>query len=285
MKPFDHYTPGTLSEALELLQDLDGRGQVIAGGTDLMLKLKAKTISPNALVNIKRLPELKGIAFDEDDGLVIGSLTTLRELNHSPVVKERYPSLAEAAGLMASEQIRSFATVGGNLCNAAPSADLAPPLIAMGGEACIVGASDERVIPLERFFLGPGSTDLKSGDLLKQINLPSPVGSTVFIKHSPRVLMDISVVCLAIKLLVVDRLCKQVKIVLGAVSSAPMRARRAEEALLGHSLTSDRISLVARTASEECSPIDDVRGSAWYRQRMVEVLTRRGLKMFSSDSR
>jgi carbon-monoxide dehydrogenase medium subunit len=284
MKPFDHYSPESLSEAIELIARFDGKGHVIAGGTDLNLKMKAGTLAPDALINIKRLSELKGISYEEDKGLEIGALTTLRELTRSDIIQDRYPSLAYAASLMASEQIRSFATLGGNLCNAAPSADLAPPLIAFRGEARIVGSSGEHTIPLEDFFLGPGSTALKPGELLMQINLPPPVGKTVFLKHSPRVYMDISVVCVGLQLFAVDGVCRQERIVLGAVAPVPLRARRAEAELGGKMLTPGNISKAAQIAAEECSPIDDVRGSAWYRRRMVEVLTRRGLNLLVANT-
>lgn len=279
MRSFDHFTPKSLPEALELLARLNGQTYPIAGGTDLLLKMKSGELTPQRLVNIKRLPELMGITYDQRTGLKLGALATLRELTRSPLIREHYPVLAQTAGLIASEQIRSFATLGGNLCNAAPSADLAPPLIALGGTVRLVGPSGERRLLLEDFFLGPGSTALQPGELLKEISVQPPEGNTIYLKHSPRAFMDIAVVGVAVHMQLAGSVCRQARIVLGAVAPVPLRARRAEAELIGP-LTEKRIAQAAKTAAEECSPIDDVRGSAWYRKRMVEVLVNRAAVTF-----
>lgn len=289
MKAFDHYTPTTLPEALALLGRLDGQARVIAGGTDLMLKMKAGAATPAAVVNIKRLPELKGIKHlvvesptnpptHQNIGLRIGALTTLRELTRSPLIQERYPVLAEAAGVMASEQIRSFATVGGNLCNAAPSADLAPPLIALEATVRLAGPGGDRHLPLEAFFLGPGRSALEADELLREIILPPPEERVLYFKQAPRAYMDIAVVGVAVSLHLVNGLCQRVRIALGAVAPVPLRVRQVEPELTGQPLTADRIERAASLAATACSPIDDVRGSAWYRRRMVQVLARRALQ-------
>ncbi len=280
MRAFDHHTPTSLPQALALLARLDGQAQVNAGGTDLMLKLKSGLTTPAALVNIKRLPELKGITFITETGLQLGALTTLRELTRSPLIKEFYPCLALAASVMASEQIRTFATLGGNLCNASPSADMAPPLIALDAVAHIAGPDGERQLPLEKFFLGPGQSALAPGELLRRIEVPPPRGETRYIKHSSRAYMDIAIVGLGLRLELVEGVCQTARIVLGAVAPTPLRVQPAEDALTGYQLNQDRIDQAARIAAETASPIDDVRGSAWYRRRMVEVLTRRTLLDF-----
>ena len=277
MKAFDHYTPQSINEAIELISNFNGTGIVIAGGTDVHLKMKTGLVSPEAVINIKQIPELKGLTYDKKKGARIGALTTLRELTRSPDISGYYPALCRAAGLMASEQIRSFATIGGNLCNAAPSADLAPPLIALNGQMTIIGKSRSREIFVEDFFSGPGSTTLSEGELVQEITIPPPTGKTIFIKHSPREYMDISVVCIALNIELVDGTCKDTKIVLGAVAPTPLRIEKAEKILIGQKITSAAISKAAAITAKECSPIDDVRGSAAYRRRMVEVLTRRGL--------
>ncbi len=278
MQAFDHYTPKSLPEAIDLLDRLNDQVYLSAGGTDLMLKMKAGVVTPATIINIKRLLELQGLTYDEERGLQIGALTTLRELTRSSVIHEHYPCLAQAASQMASEQIRSFATVGGNLCNASPSADLAPPLIALGATALLVGPQGERQLPLEDFFLGPSQSVLKPGELLQRIEVPPPQGKTIYLKHSPRTFMDIAVVGVGIGLKMSGKVCRTVKIVLGAVAPVPLRVESAEVALIGQSPTPDHITHAAKLAAEACSPIDDVRGSAWYRRRMVEVLTQRGLQ-------
>ncbi|MCP4422657.1 MAG: xanthine dehydrogenase family protein subunit M, partial [Chloroflexi bacterium] len=265
MRAFDHFMPQTLPDAFELLAQFNGQGHVNAGGTDLMLKMRAGVLEPSAIISIKRLPELKGMAYDQATGLRMGALTTLRELTRTPFINQHYPVLAQAAGKMASEQVRSFATMGGNLCNGSPSADLAPPLIALGATAVIINISGERHLPLENFFLGPSQTALQSGELLKEIIIPPPLGQTTYQKHSPRAYMDIAVAGVAIQIFIADGLCQQVRIVLGAVAPVPLRVREAELVLEGERVENGRfakpdlIQQAAQIASETCSPIDDVR--------------------------
>jgi len=235
-------------------------------------------VRPQTIINIKRLPELQGIHDAAAAGIRLGALVTLRELTRSPLIQAHYPALAQAAGLMASEQIRSFATVGGNLCNGSPSADLAPPLIALEGTAAVVNASGKRHIPLAEFFLGPGKTALQPGELLQEIHLPPPQGQTIYQKHSPRAFMDIAVVGVAVRLYIRGDICQQARIVLGAVAPIPLRVLEAEQILERNRVSDGRIQQAAQAAAEACTPIDDVRASAWYRRRMVNVLTRRGLE-------
>lgn len=242
-----------------------------------MIKMKKGLVAPQIIVNIKRLSELKGLAYDEQSGLRLGALTTLGELTRSPLIRRHYPCLAETAALMASRQIRNFATIGGNLCNASPSADSAPPLIALGATVHLVGPQGERDLPLEDFFLGPGQTVLAPGELLQWIDVPPPDGHTTYIKHTPRAFMDISVVGVCVHLKMAGERCQSARIVLGAVAPTPMRARQAEAGLIDQRLTLEHIEQAAKLAAAESKPISDVGGSAWYRQRMVEVATRRNL--------
>ena len=278
MRPFNHFTPTTLSEALSLLVEHSGKAEVIAGGTDLLLKMKAGLRKSDVVVNIKRLPDLRRLAYDAADGLKLGALTTLRELTRSPIISENYPVLAQTAHIMASEQIRSLATVGGNLCNAAPSADLAPPLIALDASVSLIGPAGERKLSLADFFMGPGKSVLLPGELLKEITLPPPVGKAVYLKHSPRAYMDIAVVGVAVRIRLEGDICREARVVLGAVAPLPLRAHQSEEVLVGQALTEEVILQATKTAAQECSPIDDVRGAAWYRRHMVEVLLKRGIK-------
>ncbi|MCL4298671.1 MAG: xanthine dehydrogenase family protein subunit M [Anaerolineae bacterium] len=297
MQAFDHYTPTSLPEALDLLRHLNGqlpaedksaienprpsdgqsKFQPVAGGSDLVIKLKKGLAAPKTIINIKRLPELKGLAYDDQSGLRLGALTTLGELTRSPLIRRHYPCLAETAALMASRQIRNFATIGGNLCNASPSADSAPPLIAFGATVHLVSSQGERDLPLEDFFLGPGQTALAPGELLQWIDVPPPDGQTVYHKHTPRAFMDISLVGVCVRLKIAERCCQLARIVLGAVAPTPLRARQAEAVLLDQTLTPELVEQAAKLAAGEAKPITDVGGSAWYRRRMVEVATRRNL--------
>ncbi|MEK7784607.1 MAG: xanthine dehydrogenase family protein subunit M [Chloroflexota bacterium] len=289
MKPFGYLAPRTLAEAVDVLAKHNGQaagtGAVVAGGTDLLLKMKAGRLAPEVVVNIKRIPELRCLSFESH--LTLGALTTLEELRRSPIIREHYPALAGAAATMASVQIRNLATVGGNLCNAAPSADLAPILIALNAIVRIAGPGGERRTPLVEFFTGPGTTVLEPGELMVALKVPRPTGPALYLKHSPREHMDIAVVGVGLSLRWSSTLrvtatptptCESARVVLGAVAPPPLRAQRAEEELLGGPLNAERIDRAAKLAAEEAKPIDDVRGSAWYRRRMVEVLTRRGLE-------
>jgi carbon-monoxide dehydrogenase medium subunit len=286
MKAFEYFAPRSLAEATEVLAKYQGEARTVAGGTDLLLKMKAGRLSPKAIVNIKRVPELRGLTFNSH--LTLGALTTLEEIKQSSMIRERYPALSDAAATMASVQIRNLATVGGNLCNAAPSADLAPILIALNAAARLAGIQGERRVPLEDFFTGPGTTVLAPGELLVSLEVPPPAGPSVYLKHSPREHMDIAVVGIGLALRGYNPLsqeCAEPRVVLGAVAPVPLRARRAEAELTGGPLAAERIDRAAKIAAEEAKPIDDVRGSAWYRRRMVAVLTRRGLETLTRADR
>lgn len=280
MQSITHITPTTLNEALELMAQKNGGSHVIAGGSDLVLNMRNGLVSPKKLINIKRLQELKGITYEKHKGLRIGALTTLRDIHRSSIIQSQYPALSFAASKMASEQIRAFATVGGNLCNGSPSADQSVPLIALGATANLISYSGRREIPLEEFFLGPGETALAPDELLWEITVPPPQGETIFTKHTPRNYMDISVVCVALRLGMAGDVCQESRIVLGAVAPTPLRARNAESILDGQTLSPRTINDAAVAAADESKPIDDAKGTAWYRKKMVEVLVRRGLSTF-----
>ncbi len=284
MKSFVHVTPQSLPEAIFLLDKWKRQGQVIAGGTDLLLKMKAGVLEPMAVINIKQLPELKGISYEPQSGLKIGALTTVRELTRSAVIREHYPALLQAGSLLASEQIRSLATVGGNLCNAAPSADLAPPLMALGGVAHVVGTAGERLVPLGQFFQGPGRTVMAADELLQAIDLPVPMGTAVYQRYTPRTLMDIAVAGVAVWAEFEADVCRAARIILGAVAPVPLRATDAEALIVGKPLTQSLIEQAAQAAAQECQPIDDIRSSAAYRRRMVAVLVRRGLLQVKGEA-
>lgn len=280
MKSFDYYAPTSLNEALGLLAEQGGRARALAGGTDLLLKMRAGRLVPGCLINIKRLPELRGLSYDATQGLRLGALTTVAEIMASPDVCSRYPALAHAAATMASVQIRNLATVGGNLCNAAPSADLAPPLIALGAQAHIAGPRGERSVALEDFFTGPGQTVLADDELLIRVTVPPPEAglAAVYLKHTPREAMDIAIVGVAAAVAWSDGVCASARIVLGAVAPTPLVAQEAGEALIGRPLEEEYIAEAARRAAQAARPIDDVRASAWYRREMVGVLVRRALR-------
>lgn len=282
MKAFEYHAPESLQAAIELLFQHGEGAYPLAGGTDLITKTRFGGLSPRVVVNLKRIPGLAEIMPAEDGGLRIGALVTLNRIALSPLVRQRCPMLAATTAKMASPLIRNLATLGGNLCNAAPSADTAQPLIALGAKAVIVGAGGERRVALEEFFTGPGETVLEKGELLTEVVVPppDPRARGTYLKHTYRQAMDIAIVGVAalVRFDAQDSICQDARIVLGAVAPTPLRARQAEAVVKGAPLTDDLIVEAARQAAQEARPIDDTYSSAWYRRRMVEVLTRRALQ-------
>lgn len=276
MRPFTHHAPSDLESALRLLSDLGPRATVLAGGTDLLLNLREGTLQPEAVVSLRKVAELRGI-YENAHGLRIGATTTLREIIRSPVLRGKYPCLVHAASLVGSVQVRSLATVGGNLCNAAPSADMAPPLLALDAELILASIKGKRKLPLHDFFLSPGEQALQSGELLSEIVIPPPQGETIYLKHSQRAFMDIAMVGVALRLDTNGGKISAVRVALGAVAPTPMRAKSAEKELEDQPPSDDLFARAAAVAAEACTPIDDIRAPAWYRRRIVEVLIRRGL--------
>lgn len=282
MRPFAHFSPKSLDEALDTFRREGEGGRPIAGGTDLVVQLKEgghKFPYPRYLVSLRRLPELKVLEWREGEGLRLGAGLTMSEVVESALVRERYPALVDGAGIVGSLQTMNMATIGGNACNAAPSADTAPPLLALEARARIVGPEGERVLPVEQFWLGPGRTVLRPGELLVEFLLPPPAprSAAVYRRHTPRKQMDIAVVgvAVAVELDGDGRALKRARIALGAVAPTPIRARRAEAALEGQAPTPEAIARAAALAREEATPISDVRGSAAFRRHLVEVVTER----------
>ena len=279
-EPFDFYQPATLAEASRLLKDNGPGGRFLAGGTDLVIALKEKGLLPKYLVDLKRVPGLTGIRESSDGGITIGALTTMREIEISSLITKKFPFLAQSAAEVGSIQIRNRATIGGNMANATPSADTAPPLIALNATAKIVGANGQRTVPLEEFFKGPGQTVMSAEEVLSEINIPKTHPGLVgeYIKFSPREMMDLAYVGIAVAYnLGDDDRCDGVRIVLGAVAPTPIRAKRAETALEGQNLTETLAEKVGQIAAEEAKPISDVRSSADYRRAMVGAMTTRAI--------
>ena len=286
LKKFDYFKPSTLSEALTLLNSYDGQAKILAGGTDLLVGMKVKGQSPKYIIDIKGIPELNNINNDSRQGLTMGALATIRAVENSPLVKENYPLLSSAAGLVGSVQVRNKATIGGNLCNAAPSAETAPSLICLDARVKIESLTGERVISLEEFFKGPGLTALDK-EILTEIQLPPRKKKGIYIKHSPRRAMDIAVVGVAVAVTDDNEEGKwdDVKIALGAVAPTPIRARKAEEILTGEKPEFELIEKAAALAQKAASPIFDVRASAGYRKKIVGILVRRALIHLSGLSK
>jgi len=280
-EPFEFYQPASLQEASRLLKENGPGGRFLAGGTDLVIAMKEKGLVPKYIVDLKRIAGLSGIREQGDGSIAIGALTTMREIETSPVITKKYPFLSQSAAEVGSIQIRNRATVGGNMANATPSADGAPALIALNATAKIVGANGARAVTLEDFFRGPGQTVMTSDEILTEITIPKTGPQLVgeYIKFSPREMMDLAYVGVAVayNLGASDKKCGGVRIILGAVAPTPIRAKRAEAALEGQTLTETLAEKVGQIAAEEAKPISDVRSSADYRRAMVGAMTKRAL--------
>jgi len=278
---FEHHAPASLSEALGLLSRYGGKAEVYAGGTDLLVAMKKREKTPEHLIDLKRIGEMKGVRLDEKKGIRIGALTTLGELERSTLVHEKFTPLWDAVTMMASPQIRSLGTLGGNLCGAVPSADTAPPLIVLGASVKMVGPNGEREILLENFFRGPKESVLQKNELMKEVFVPQPGDFTSgkYIKLMRREAMDLALVGVAAGVTTDGnrKICKDARIALGAVAPTPIRALQAEETLINREITEARAAEAGKAASVVCRPISDIRSSLAYRCSMVEVLTKRAI--------
>jgi len=279
-EPLEIYQPTTLREASRLLRDKGAGGRFLAGGTDLVIAIKEKGLIPTYVVDLKRVPGLSGIRENTDGSITIGALTTMRDIEIDSLLNKKYPFLCQSAAEVGSIQIRNRATVGGNMANATPSADVAPSMIALNATAKIVNAGGEMMVALEEFFRGPGQTIMSPDEILTEIIIPktSPQLVGEYIKFSPRDMMDLAYVGVAVAYIIAaDKRCSVVRIVLGAVAPTPIRARAAEALLEGQSLTEELAVKAAAVAAQESKPISDVRSSADYRRAMVEAMTKRAL--------
>jgi len=277
---FDYFAPTSIQEACRLLSEKGPDARVMAGGTDLMVKIRQGMAYPKAVIGLRRVAELAGISFDSRKGLTIDAMARLADVAGHPDIVEHYPAVSYAAGETANVQIRNMGTVAGNLCNAAPSADNAPALMALGAEALIASGRGERRLSLDEFFAAPGSTLLEPGEILTGVAVPPPLpNSGASYQHvSPRGKVDISAVGIGAFVVMEGKTCRQVRIVMGAVAPTPVHAGAAESLLEGKELTPALIDQAAEEASREAKPITDVRASAAYRSMMITVLTRRALK-------
>lgn len=281
LKKFEFYNPSSLPEALFLLKRFEGQGKLIAGGTDLLVQMKNHLLAPGKIINLLNVPELKGI--EEKGGeLRLGALVTHDQLGKSASLRNEREILSEAAWKVGSPQIRQRGTLGGNLCNASPSADTAPALLALGAEITLAGPEGERRLPLESFFLGPGSTALRTDELLKEVFIPPTPPNTrgTYLKLGRRKSLDLALVSVAVLLTLSEDggICRRARVALGGVAPTPLRAKDTEQVLEGANLDEIKIREAAKSASGECRPITDLRASTEYRQEMVRVLTKRAIQ-------
>lgn len=276
---FEYLAPKTLNEALSLLYDYkDENARILAGGTDLLVKMKTIDLKTDYLINVKNIPELNFI--DTADGLKIGAAVPLSHIERIGKVKEKYPALYEGIKSMAAIAVRNMGTIAGNICNASPAADTVPSLIAYGAKVKLVSKRGERTVLVEDFIAGVGKTIIGSDELITQVNIPemNKNSGSAFSKKG-RVKADIAKINLAVYLEREGSICKDCKIVLGSVAVKAIRAKEAEGLLKGQAVSASLIGKIAKKASEEIKPIDDIRSSAEYRSEIAQVIVEDTVKI------
>jgi len=288
MKDFELFEPRSISNLLALARRYRDSAKIIAGGTDLLVEMKRGTSAPATLISIRTVSGLKRISYRPRDGLRLGAATTIHEIETSPILREHYPVLVQAASRLGSPQVRNQATVGGNVCQASPAGDMIPPLMVLGASLVLRSTSGERSMPIEDFFRGPGETELKPGEVLTEINVPppEPKAQSAFLKHGRREGVDLAIVNVAVWIhLKENHACEEACLALGAVAPTVIRARSAESLMRGKRLNDDVMRKVGERASEEVQPISDLRASAEYRSEMSRVITVRALRAALADLR
>jgi CO/xanthine dehydrogenase FAD-binding subunit len=280
----EYHRPTTIGEAIAIKEEYGADARFWAGGTDLYLLLERKGLRIGHCIDLTGIDDLRGITADEET-IQIGSMATLDDIDRA---SRRYPLLqaaGETARLMCTPQTRTLATVGGNMCHAAPSADLSPVLIALDAEAVIAGKDGERTLPLAAFFEGVNATALRGSELLRSLRIPLPKNGkakAASYRRVARTVVDIALVSSCVSLeLDSEAVVKQARVVLGAVAPIPVRAANAETVLRDRALgdlDEGLLAMAGEAAAEASSPITDIRASEWYRRRMCDVLTRRAIR-------
>jgi carbon-monoxide dehydrogenase medium subunit len=276
MKKFDYYMPESLQEAYGLMEKQKGRARYIAGGTDVIVRIKQRAIEPEALISLRHIGDLTGVHWN--GGLRLGSMTVFRDIERDEEIARVFPALHQAVSVLANPQVRNVATLGGNLSNAAPSADCAPPLLVLGATAEIEGPGGSREVPMEAFFKGPGETCMDETELLRSVVVPGREkgGGTAFLKTG-RVSQDIALINAAAYVVMEGSVCRTCRLAAGAVAPVPLRLEKAEKAVEGREVTPDLLEEVKGLVEAEVSPITDVRTTADYRRIMSGVLIKRAL--------
>jgi len=301
MKKFNYFRPQTLEEALSLLNQHGKKAKLIAGGTDVMVLIKQKALMPEVLISLRGVPGLDQIRYD--GSLKIGAMVTHRDIEKSQVIRKEFSALTDAADVLGSIQIRNVATIGGNICTAAPSADTATPLLVLGTQVKFKNLNEEKVVPIEGFFTGPGETILKKGEMVTELIIPKPLPNTgsAYWKLQRRLALDLPILGVSV-LLSLDKgtvscsdmlcttspissilhrmekdelTCKEIRIALGVAAPTPIRALKAENLIRGKKISDELLEEVANTASVEAQPRDSIRSEAWYRKDLVRVLVKR----------
>jgi carbon-monoxide dehydrogenase medium subunit len=282
MKAIQYEAPGTVEEVVSLLAKANGDAKVLAGGTDLLVQLRARLIRPGLIVNIKQIPELRRITVEADGGFRIGAAVSGAEMGEHAELVAAWPGVVEATELIGSTQIQGRATAVGNLCNASPAADSVPALVVAGAVCTIVGPNGTREVPVAEIPTGPGTTSLANGEFVVDLVLPAKPANTgdAYLRMIPRTEMDIAIVGAGVCLtLDGDGTCTQARVALGAVAPTVLLVQEAADALVGSKLDDAAMAKLDAAAQAACKPIDDKRGTIEYRTKVAGVLARRAAKI------
>ena len=269
--------PTTIDEAVRALASAPGLAKCLAGGTDLLVQLRSGRSRPELIVDTKRIPDLIGIR-DAGDHFVIGAATPGASISACAPLCRAWPGITEAVDLIGSQQIQGRASLGGNLCNASPAADSVPAVIAARATCVVAGPEGTREVPVEAIVTGPGQTSLKKGEFLVEFHVPKPAPhqSDAYLRFIPRTEMDIAVVGCAVNVTLGERgVCRDARVVLGAVAPTPILVPEAAEALVGHWLDEETLARLDAAARRAPKPITDKRGTIEYRIKVAGVLARR----------
>ena len=276
MSRYDYHQPRSLDEAFRLKKTIP-ESLYISGGTDLMVRIKKRELRPQALISLRSIPNLSGVKNGKI--IQIGAMTSISDFLKNTLLHEKFPVLLDAAKALGSVQIRNAATIGGNLCNGSPAADMAPPLLVLEAKVRLQSAQKSQVIPLEKFFLGPGKTCLSPDEIMTDILLDPPEPNThgVFLKKG-RTRMDLAVASLAALIRIEGNRCVKARIAAGSVAPVPMRLLEVEAFLEGAAISRKLLTEAQQLAVKSVSPITDVRSTADYRHHLIGVLVKRALE-------
>ena len=277
MPGLSYAAPATVEEAVKLLSGVSGLAKPLAGGTDLLVRLRSGRTRPELIVDTKKIPGIIGVRADEG-GFVIGAATPGAELGEHEALRAAWPGVVEAANLIGSKQVQGRASLAGNLCNASPAADSVPAMIAAGATCLIAGPDGAREAPVEAIIVGPGRNSLGRGELIVSFRLPqrSPRSGDAYLRFIPRTEMDIAVVgCGVCVTLDGNGVCTAARVALGAVAPTPVLVPNGAAALVGHTLDEATLEALDAAARAVCKPIDDKRGTIDYRIKVAGVLARR----------
>jgi len=274
LKEFDYLKPNSIKETISILSQFGEKAQILNGGTDLIVGMRDKIIQPEYLVDIKAILQLNRITYNKQDGLNIGTTVTLNEISNSKVVQTHYPILVKACKTVGSYQVRNRATLVGNICNASPAADTAPPLLVLEAKVNIIGPTGEKIVPINQFFTGVKKNILKKGEFVTSVTVPfiKDKWAGVYLKQGRRKDVDLATVGVAV-------VCirDEIRIALGAVAPTPIRAFKTEKLLKGKIIDESLLEKAGISVLTEVSPISDVRSSQEYREEIIKVLVRRAV--------